>query len=67
MAYTEAQAETLRTAIARGVKRVRYADREVEYADLDAMRAALADMEAALASANSQPRQFLGYSRKGLA
>ena len=37
MAFTTAQVEALEKAIAEGVKRVKYADKEVEYNSLDEM------------------------------
>ena len=51
--YTQAQADALAAAIARGAKKVRYASggtsQEVEYHSLAEMQALLADMRAQLA------------------
>jgi hypothetical protein len=46
VAWTQTDIDLLKAAIARGVKRVQYADREVEYPSLKEMRELLAEMEA---------------------
>lgn len=52
MAWTTADADKLRTAIASGVMMVRMSDgRQVQYHSLAEMRAALRDIEAALSAA----------------
>lgn len=45
MAFTQADVDKLKTAIASGVRRVRFSDRELEYQSLEDMREALAMME----------------------
>lgn len=56
MAFTSADADTLRTAIASGAKQVRYADgRQVMYQDTGAMLAALAAIEAEITAATASP------------
>lgn len=49
MAYTEADAAALRSAIARGARRLKMNGEEVEYRDLAEMRSILSEIEASLA------------------
>lgn len=49
MAWTQTEIDALKSAIARGVRRVRMNGEEVEYASLTEMRAALTLMEAEVA------------------
>ena len=49
MAYTEAQRDALRDAIAIGATKVRYRDREVNYRSLSEMRDLLREIERDLA------------------
>ena len=65
MAFTHAQIDALKAAIAQGVLTVEFADRKVTYRNLQEMRDTLAMMEADLASA-SRPRAYLAWSKKGL-
>lgn len=44
MAYTQAQYDELKAAIARGVKSVGYGDKRVEYRTLEEMRSLLNEM-----------------------
>jgi hypothetical protein len=51
MAYTQADADALRKAIAQGASRVQFQDRSVTYRSLDEMRQILALIENELAGA----------------
>lgn len=55
MAYTEEQLQALRNALANGVRRVRFADREIEYRTVEELKAALAAAEADVARASGSP------------
>jgi hypothetical protein len=46
--YTQEQLQSLRAALARGEKRVTFADKTVEYRTVDELKAAIADVEKAL-------------------
>jgi hypothetical protein len=67
VAFTQADADALRVAIAKGEKSVTYADRSVAYRSVEEMRQALAMVEADLAAATTpaRPRQWIGTSSKG--
>jgi putative IMPACT (imprinted ancient) family translation regulator len=67
MAYTEEQLQALRNALANGVRRVRFADREIEYRDVDELKAAIAAAEADLARTNGTQlaRQIRVFTNKG--
>lgn len=64
MAFTLAQVEALEKAIAAGVRRVRFADREVEYQSLDDMREALAMMNRAL-SPTYRSTRYAAHDKMG--
>jgi len=68
MAWTAAEIETLKTAIAKGEKQVTFADRSVTYRSLDEMLTALQLMQAEVAAAagTPRPRQYGVVSRKAL-
>jgi hypothetical protein len=68
MAWTQADVDTLKAAMAKGEKSVTFADRSVVYRDVSEMREALAMIEAEVAttSATPRPRQFFGYASRGL-
>jgi len=51
MAYSQAQVDDLRAAIARGATRVRMGDEEVQFASLAEMRRQLREMEAEMLGA----------------
>jgi len=51
MAYSQAQVDELRAAIARGAARLRQGDEEVQYASLAEMRRQLREMEAEMQGA----------------
>lgn len=53
MAFTQADADTLRAAIASGTLEVTYQDKRIRYQDMTAMWAALAAIEAELAGATN--------------
>ena len=56
MAWTTAERDSLKSAIARGEKSVTYGDRQTTYRSLDEMTQALAMIESELASTSSDPR-----------
>ena len=71
MAYTEAQRDALKEAIALGATRVRYRDREVQYRSLAEMREILRAMNAELdalagAEVKTKVRQVRFITSKGL-
>jgi predicted DNA-binding transcriptional regulator AlpA len=68
MAWTQAEIDALKTAIAKGEKQVTFADRSVTYRSLDEMLTALQLMEAEVAAdaGTSRPRQYGVVSRKAL-
>ena len=67
-AYTTAQRDALKNAIARGVLSTVYNGTRVEYRSLDEMNGLLAQMEAEIAKAASTnvTRQILARPKKGL-
>ncbi len=67
MPYTEQQLQALRDALANGVRRVRFGDREVEYRSVEELKAAIAAAEAELAKTNGIPvtRQIRISTDKG--
>lgn len=69
MAFTEADIDRLKAAMAQGALRVRYADREVTYRSLDEMKETLALMQADVdaVAGRKPPRQFRFRTMKGLA
>jgi hypothetical protein len=67
MSYTQADADSLRAAIASGVKQVQFGTRSTTYQDLDEMREVLVQIEAEVAGSTPRPRQRLAYQAgKGL-
>jgi len=46
--YTEAQLQALRDALAKGEKRVTFADKTVEYRTVEELKAAICEVEAAM-------------------
>ncbi len=68
MAYTEQQLQALRDALANGVRRVRFGDREIEYRTVDELQAAIRAAEVELARQNGAPivRQIRISTNKGL-
>jgi len=66
--YTEQQLQALRDALANGVRRVRFADREMEFRDVAELKQAIAVAEAEMAKASGQPmaRQIRVSTQKGL-
>lgn len=65
MAWTQADIDSLKAAIASGVTRVRYADRDVSYRSLEEMRETLRLLQGEV-SPSTRVRQFRTYTRKGL-
>jgi hypothetical protein len=56
VAWTPADRDALKAAIAKGESRVSFADRSVEYRSVDDMLRALAAIEAELATTQDPPR-----------
>ena len=67
MPYTDDQLQALRNALANGVRRVRFADREIEYRTVEELKAAIAAAEAELAKTSGAPmvRQIRISTEKG--
>jgi hypothetical protein len=67
MPYTEQQLQALRDALASGVRRVRFADREMEFRDVAELKQAIATAEAEIAKAAGAPvvRQIRISTEKG--
>jgi len=65
--YTEQQLEALRDALAGGVRRVRFGEREIEYRTVEELKAAIAAAEAELAKASGRSaiRQIRVSTEKG--
>jgi hypothetical protein len=64
--YTEEQLQALRDALAGGVRRVRFGDREIEYRTVEELKAAIAAAEAELAkSQGAVVRQIRISTKKG--
>jgi len=65
--YTEQQLQALRDALASGVRRVRFADREMEFRDVAELKQAIATAEAGLAKNAGAPivRQIRVSTEKG--
>ncbi|MCC6364945.1 MAG: hypothetical protein IT165_15615 [Bryobacterales bacterium] len=67
MPYTEQQLQALRDALASGVRRLRFADREMEFRDVAELKQAIATAEAEIAKAAGAPvvRQIRISTEKG--
>ncbi|MCC6366349.1 MAG: hypothetical protein IT165_22760 [Bryobacterales bacterium] len=65
--YTEQQLQALRDALANGVRRVRFGDREIEYRTIDELKQAIAAAEADIAKSSGVPiaRQIRVSTEKG--
>jgi len=64
--YTEQQLQALRDALAGGVRRVRFGEREIEYRTVEELKAAIATAEAELArSTGAIVRQIRVSTEKG--
>jgi hypothetical protein len=63
MAYTQLQYETLKSAVAQGALRVKYADKEIEYRSLAEMYMILANMEAELFPKTTSNRRYASFSK----
>ena len=64
--YTEQQLQALRDALANGVRRVRFENREIEYRTVEELKAAIAAAEAELARSNgTMVRQIRIWTEKG--
>jgi hypothetical protein len=65
--YTEEQLQALRDALANGVRRVRFGDREIEYRSVDELKQAIAAAEADVAMSGGTPmiRQIRTSTEKG--
>lgn len=65
MAWTQADIDALKTAMAKGVQSVRYVSGEVTYRSLDDMRKLLNDMEAEV-NPTANPSRRVGRYDNGL-
>ena len=66
MASTQEQLEALRAALATGVRRVRFENREIEYRSIEELKAAIAAAEAELAKSQGVViRQIRDSTGKG--
>ena len=64
MAWTQAEYETLKAAVASGQQEVRYQDKSVRYHSLSEMRSLLAQMEYDMnAAAGARGRALLRFKR----
>jgi hypothetical protein len=65
--YTEQQLQALRDALASGVRRVKFGDRELEFRGVDELKAAIAAAEAEVAKSTDKPtvRQIRISTQKG--
>ncbi len=65
--YTEQQLQSLRDALANGVRRIRFSDREMEFRTVDELKAAIAVAEAEIAKHSGTPtiRQIRISTQKG--
>lgn len=64
--YSEQQLEALRNALASGVRRVRFENREIEFRTVEELKAAIAAAEAALAAGQGAViRQIRVSTEKG--
>lgn len=66
--YTDQQLQALRDALANGVRRVRFGDREIEYRTVEELKEAIAAAEADVAKNSGTPviRQIRVQTQKGL-
>lgn len=67
MPYTEQQLQALRDALANGVRRVRFGEREIEYRTVDELKAAIiaAETDVAKSSGNLPVRHIRISTGKG--
>ena len=65
--YTDQQLQALRDALANGVRRVRFGDREIEYRTVEELKAAIAAAEADVTQNNGTPmiRHIRVQTQKG--
>ncbi len=65
--YTDQQLQALRDALANGVRRVKFGDREIEYRTVDELKQAIAAAEADVAKNSGTPviRQIRISTEKG--
>ena len=68
MAYTEQQLQDLKNALANGMLRVKFADRDVQFRSVEELKQAIATVEQERAAANGTKirRQIRIYTGKGL-
>ena len=66
--YTDQQLQALRDALANGVRRVRFGDREIEYRTVEELKEAIAAAEADVTKKRGTPgiRQIRVQTQKGL-
>lgn len=67
MAWSQADVDAVKAALAKGERRVQFADRSVEYRSTDELLQILRAMEAELDAAASTPRPklYYGHASKG--
>lgn len=63
MALTQSDIDALEMAIASGVKKVKFSDRETEYRDLSEMKEILRDAKAAVSGSKRGPYLASSYRR----
>lgn len=63
MAVTQADIDALELAIASGLKKVKFSDRENEYRDLDEMKEILRGMKAQLSGSRREPYRYTSFNR----
>ncbi|HRF08501.1 MAG TPA: hypothetical protein PL193_07645 [Xanthobacteraceae bacterium] len=64
MAWTQADIDTLKAAIATGARRVKYADgRETEFRSLDEMERALSKIEAEIGGNSRSMTSYIAHDR----
>jgi hypothetical protein len=65
--YTDQQLQALRDALANGVRRVRFGDREIEYRTVEELKEAIAAAEADVTKNSGTPviRQIRVQTQKG--
>jgi len=63
MPWSQTDIDALKSAMARGTKRVRYVSGEIEYQSVDDMRKLLADMEREVNPASTQTRSVARFDR----
>lgn len=66
MAWTSADLDAIKAAMAKGERTVSFADRSVTYRSVEELLRVKAEIEAELTAATTRPRQWIGVAGKGL-